>query len=74
MSACECGFPIDPDNKMYVAGAECICDLKGVFPAMTGAACESCGTELVKMDCCDTMICPDQDASHNWVHECEVSE
>ena len=66
MSACECEFPIHPDNKMYVAGAECICDLK--------TACESCGTELVKMDCCDTMICPDQDASHNWVHECEVSE
>ena len=44
MSACECGFPIDPDNKMYVAGAECICDLKGVFPAMTGAACEGCGS------------------------------
>ena len=36
MSACECGFPIDPDNKMYVAGAECICDLK--------TACEGCGS------------------------------
>lgn len=28
MTVCECGFPIDPDNKMYEAGAECICDLK----------------------------------------------
>jgi hypothetical protein len=36
--------------------------------------CESCGAELVKMDCCDTMICPEQDASHNWVHECEDDE
>ena len=26
---CEvCGFPIDPDNEVYSAGSECICDLK----------------------------------------------
>lgn len=24
----ECGFPIDPDNEVYPAGSECICDLK----------------------------------------------
>lgn len=24
----ECGFPIDPDNEVHPAGAECICDLK----------------------------------------------
>ena len=29
MSKCEeCGFPIDPDNEVYPAGSECICDLK----------------------------------------------
>ena len=24
----ECGFSIDPDNEVYPAGSECICDLK----------------------------------------------
>lgn len=24
----ECGFPVDPDNEVHPAGAECICDLK----------------------------------------------
>ena len=24
----ECEFPIDPDNEVYPAGSECICDLK----------------------------------------------
>ena len=24
----ECGFPIDPNNEVYPAGSECICDLK----------------------------------------------
>tara|TARA_R110002020_G_scaffold29528_9_gene93086 strand:+ start:355 stop:525 length:171 start_codon:yes stop_codon:yes gene_type:complete len=25
---CECGFPINPNNDVYDAGSECICDLK----------------------------------------------
>ena len=24
----ECGFPVDPNNTVYPAGSECICDLK----------------------------------------------
>lgn len=24
----ECGFPIDPNNKLHPTGSECICDLK----------------------------------------------
>ena len=36
--------------------------------------CESCDAELVKMDCCETMICPEQDYSPDWVHECSSIE
>ena len=24
----ECGYPKDPNNELYPAGSECICDLK----------------------------------------------